>query len=411
MPSGNGTERILFYCHDSYGLGHLRRTLTLASYWHQRWPASSQLIVTGSPSATQFDLPGTTDSVKLPSVVKVEAGRYEPRFLPIPFDDVWRLRRDIVFSAASAFQPAALIVDNVPTGLKGEIIPTLRYLKETGQARLVLGLRDIVDDRPRVVRDWQREGVYELLDELYDLIVIYGDPSVYDPVREYDFSPRAAAKTRYVGYLERGPVSRSAEAVRTELGLKTDRLVVVTAGGGDDGYAVLRAMQGALHLQGESASFDCLLVTGPLMSAADRRALRRDAPVCSTFHYQEFVHVMLDYVAAADVVVSMGGYNSVCEILSARRPAIIVPRVEPRREQLIRAEAMSRRGLVRVLHPTELTPDRLLREILELLERPPRRGAMPAMDGLAGAADALEAVLRTPPSRSALPRRVAVGMA
>ena len=71
MPHGNGTERILFYCHDSYGLGHLRRTLALAHCWHARRPASGQLLVTGSPCANQFQLPEATDVVKLPAVVKV----------------------------------------------------------------------------------------------------------------------------------------------------------------------------------------------------------------------------------------------------------------------------------------------------------------------------------------------------
>lgn len=52
----------------------------------------------------------------------------------------------------------------------------------------------------------------------------------------------------------------------------------------------------------------------------------------------------------------MGGYNTVSELLSLRRPALIVPRVVPRQEQLIRAQALSRRGLVRMLHPGELTP-------------------------------------------------------
>jgi predicted glycosyltransferase len=55
----------------------------------------------------------------------------------------------------------------------------------------------------------------------------------------------------------------------------------------------------------------------------------------------------------------MGGYNTVCEILSFEKPALIVPRVKPRREQLIRAERLQALGLVDVLHPDHLTPGAL----------------------------------------------------
>src|SRR5437016_7118415 len=53
------------------------------------------------------------------------------------------------------------------------------------------------------------------------------------------------------------------------------------------------------------------------------------------------------------VVVSMGGYNAVCEVLSAERPTVIVPRVRPRKEQLLRAQALQRRGVARMIHRSE----------------------------------------------------------
>jgi predicted glycosyltransferase len=406
MDVSSDAPRILFYSHDSYGLGHLQRTLALANYFHGRWPDAPQLIVTGSPSAEPFHFPETADYLKLPSVVKVGAGRYEPRSMPISFRDVRGLRCEVLQSAARSFQPDVLIADNVPAGLKGELIPTLRYLKESGPARLVLTLRDIVDERARVVPDWSQEGVYELLDDVYDLILVYGDPDIHDPVREYSFSPQAAAKTHYVGYIRRDRLSISPGEARAQLELTTSRLVVVTAGGGGDGYELLRTALEGVRQRGATLPFDCLVVTGPLMPPEQRDALRRLIPPDAAVHFYEFAPDLASYIAAADVVVSMGGYNSVCEILSFRRPAVIVPRVEPRREQLIRASGLANRGLVRMIHPRELNPDRLLREILSLLDKPPRRFAAPLMDGLATAAERLETTLR--PScypRKPFPRR------
>src|SRR5204863_5687142 len=115
------------------------------------------LIATGSPLAHRFPLPPDADYLKLPSAVKVGAGAYEARSLTLPFRDLRALRRDVLRAAATHLRPRVLLVDNVPGGLKRELVPTLRDLKESG-CRLVLGLRDIVDEAERVRRAWSEDG-------------------------------------------------------------------------------------------------------------------------------------------------------------------------------------------------------------------------------------------------------------
>jgi len=354
---------VMFYSHDTYGLGHLRRTLTLARFLHAR----SQLIVTGSPLAHRFPLPPHTDYIKLPSVVKLGRERYGPRYLQEPLASVRSLREDMLLSAARHYRPDLLIVDNVPRGLKGELLRTLRCLKEQS-CRLVLGVRDVVDEAEWVQSTWAADGSYDVLDELYDLILVYGRQDVYDVAAEYGFSPSVSAKTRFVGYLSCAAPARSADEVRAELEMEADHLVLVMAGGGEDGYELLHAVADAIRLSGDRRRFECLLLGGPLMPPGDRRRVLALAEAEPSIRYVDFVDDVASYVAAADVVVSMGGYNSVCELLSARKAAIIVPRIAPRREQLIRAELLSLRGLVRMLHPEDLTPERMLEEIRHVLD-------------------------------------------
>jgi predicted glycosyltransferase len=385
-----GPVSIMFYCHDSYGLGHLRRTLSLARYLRACAPAINQLIVTGSPLAHDLLLPEDGDYVKLPSVVKTGRDEYASRSLPLPFDRVSRMRAEIVASAARNVRPDAFLVDHAPAGLKGELVPALRELRRSSSTRLVVGLRDVVDEAPRVRRTWRREGVYELLEEVYDLVLVYGDPSVYDVVSEYRLSPRVAKKTRYVGYLARD-ADRTREQVRRTLGLRKEKLVVATVGGGGDGVELLEAvLRGLQHSNG---GFETLVVAGPLMAAHDRERLARLADACPQVRFVSFVDDLQSTIAAADVVVSMGGYNAICEILSAERPAVIVPRVAPRREQLIRAEALSERGLVRTIHPDDLTPARIIAEIEELLRQASADANGLNLNGLPAAAAELDAVL------------------
>jgi predicted glycosyltransferase len=385
---------VMFYSHDTYGLGHLRRTLTLARHLPEGRPGLSQLIVTGSPLAHRFALPAGTDYIKLPSVLKVGTERYEPRYLRVPFAEVRDLRREMLLSAARHVRPRMLIVDNVPRGLKGELVPTLRFLKQQG-CLLVLGLRDVVDEAAWVRRTWERDGSYELLDEAYDRILVYGRRDLYDITREYAFSPRARAKTRFVGYLGREPPARTAAEVRAELGVGSSRLVLVMAGGGGDGCRLLSAVVEAIRLRDGRGPFECLLLGGPLMPPEDRGRVLALAATEPSVRYIDFVDDMASFVAAADVVVSMGGYNSVCELLSAGKTAIVVPRTAPRREQLIRAHALSRRGLLRMIHPDLLTPERLLDEIDRLSDPPALAVAGLPLDGLSGAAVAIDELLAT----------------
>ena len=82
---------------------------------------------------------------------------------------------------------------------------------------------------------------------------------------------------------------------------------------------------------------------------------------------------LTDFIEAADVVLSMGGYNTMCEVVSLAKRAVVVPRVEPRLEQWIRCCRLSELGLVRVVHPDEATPQRLVDEVIATLtEEEPR---------------------------------------
>ena len=366
----------------------------LAHHLRSRWPTVTQLLVTGSPLAHAFRLPPGADYLKLPSVVKVGRGRYAPSALPIPFEAIRDLRCDLLTATARRFHPDVVIVDNVPAGLKGEIVPALLHLKRVSPGtRLVLGLRDVIDDPEHVCREWRHQGAYQLLDDVYDLILVYGDAAVFDAVVEYGLSDRAAAKTHFVGYLRRQADVARVEELRAELRAPGRPLVLATAGGGGDGYEVLRTLLEARRRWPTAADFDCVVVAGPFVPAADRHALAEMSANGARARLIPFASDLTAYIAAADVVVSMAGYNTICELVSLQRPAVIVPRVKPRLEQLIRARAVTRRGAGRMIHPAELTPRRLLDEVNALLKRPPAAAAALPLDGLTRVSEELESAL------------------
>lgn len=388
-PFHDPPPRVMLYTHDSYGLGHLRRTLVLSTFLADRWRGAPQLVVTGSPVGERFVRPDEAALVRLPPVRKVGEDAYEARESGMTFAEVSARRRAILLDAAREFEPDILVVDHAPAGLQGELRDAIAYLHDRRRpARLVLSLRDVVDGGPLVRGLWTRDGIHALLDELYDAIVVFGRQEYYDAVREYDLSSRAAEKTRHVGYL-----GRAAGVQPRIAGHGSDGpLVVVTAGSGEDGLDLYRAAIEAWAWH-DGPSCRTLVIGGPLLPAADRARLRRlTADLVPAVRVVDEVPDALAVIAAADVVVSMAGFNSICEIFSCAKPAVVVPRAVRSYEQRTRAEFLSQRGLVRRVLRAELTPERLGDEVAGLLSGRVRLAPPPPLDGLAGFGDVLDAL-------------------
>lgn len=355
-PPSAASLRLLMYGHDTYGLGHLRRSLAIASHLGGAIDGLSTLLLTGSPVAHYFDLPAGADYIKMPSVVKLGDEQYRSRELAMSTDSIGRLRTSIVLEAATHFAPDIVLVDHAPLGAKGELLPALRHLRQhSPDTRIVLGLRDVLDEPERVRAVWQQQDVYSSIEEFYDLVMIYGQADIFDPIEAYGFSGAMAAKTVFTGYVKREDKVQSASDLRAQLDLGDEPFVLVTAGGGGDGFKLQQTfLEACAHLD-RGLFGTAVIITGPLMSLQDRsrlEALCAGRPVRLLDFHPDLPGLM----RASALVVAMGGYNTVCEILAGHCPALIVPRSNPRLEQDIRARAFAERGLLAMLPEDDLNP-------------------------------------------------------
>lgn len=377
--------RVLFYSHDSYGLGHIRRTLSLSDAVRRRYPGASLLVLTGSSSVSNLPMPDGLDWIKLPCVTKASDGEYHSRYLPIGFDAVRSVRRDIIFSAAQAYRPSLVFVDNVPLGLKGELRRTLEAVRTWNPgARVVLTLRDILDEPARIIDTWRRERTAELIERFYDDVVVYGSPDVFDFVSEYRLPRSLAARCHYAGYIRREPQGDVAE-LKARLAPAGERLVLVTVGGGGDGQRLILQYLAGLEAAGGpglGAGVRTLVVCGPEMAAAERQQIRLRAALRQDISIIDFTPDLVTTMAAADVVVGMGGYNTICEVLSLAKPAVIMPRRRPRLEQWIRCSRLAELGLIRVVDPDRDTAASLIAQVRAALSSPPPDTASLNLSGL-----------------------------
>jgi predicted glycosyltransferase len=337
--------RILIYSHDTFGLGHLRRCRAIAHALVERYKQLSVLILSGSPIIGSFDFRARVDFVRVPGVIKLRNGEYTPLNLHLDIGETLALRASIIQHTAEMFDPDVFIVDKEPVGLRGEVLETLKSLKRRG-TRLVLGLRDVMDEPRLLEPEWQRKKALPALRDLYDEIWVYGLPQVCDPLEGIAMPLRVRHKMVYTGYLHREVPKDGAPPRLPDI---TQRpYLLVTTGGGGDGESlvdwVLRAYEHDPLLP-----YPALLVLGPFMQAERQaefmdRAKKLKRVDAITFHGQ-----LESLVARAAGVVAMGGYNTFCEVLSLDKRALIVPRTAPRLEQHIRASRAAELGLVSML--------------------------------------------------------------
>ena len=364
----NTTYNVLMYSHDTYGLGHIRRTMAIAT--QLRAPNINVLILTGSPIAGRFSFPEQIDFVRIPGMIKKTNDEYLPLSIKINAKHALDIRKNIITATAKAFQPHLFIVDKEPLGLKKEVLPTLQWLRRCHtHTRSILGLRDVMDDGELIRSDWRKKGVYEILEKLYSEIWVYGNRDYYDPIKEYAIPESISRKMYFTGYIPRKvPSERAVRKIKKEQGARNDeKLIVVTTGGGGDGYVVMDSYLTMLENEPQPHPFKSVLITGPFMPKQDRKKVFKRARKLGIRTYH-FFRNMEKLLAAADVAVSMGGYNTLCELLSLGTVSLIIPRETPRKEQLIRAQILNDRHLVDYVPLSGCSAQVMRERIFALLE-------------------------------------------
>lgn len=341
--------RIVLYSHDSLGLGHVRRNLALAHTLTTHLPALigrevTGVLISGTAVAPGFAVPAGWDWVLLPGVDKGPAG-YKPRNLALTMTELVSLRAAVLSGVLAGFRPDLIVVDRHATGIHGELESALREARSAGRVRIVLGLREILDAPVPAMAEWARLGGPSVIKGIFDAIWIYGDPLIHDAVAagEIPFSLRRLI--HYTGYLAQGrPTGSATTCVR-------EPYCLTTVGGGSDGHQ-LALIAAATPLPPGLAH---LIVTGPQMPAQEvLDVCHRASPGTKVVtNVDDVIH----HMRHAAAVISMGGYNSVCEIMSTDVPALIVPRTMARAEQRIRAHSLAHAGFVDVHEISSLTPD------------------------------------------------------
>ena len=363
--------RVLIHVQHLMGIGHQSRAALIARALGRA--GAEVTYVSGGFPVPGLDL-GTADLVQLPPARAADShyrGLVDESFRPV--GESWRqARRERLLRIFDERRPRVVVTETFPFGrrlLRFELLPLLeRVVAEPDPPRLVCSVRDIVERRSKPQREHE---TLALVRSRYHRVLVHSDPALAPFEASFPHAAKIADRIAYTGYVARALRPAAGEAGRDE--------ILVSAGGGRVGGALLRAALGARALSAHAARVWRLLV-GPDLPETEFRDLCGQAPrgVRIERNRRDFPHLL----ARCHVSISQGGYNTVVDLLRARARAVIVPFGEAReREQQVRAERLAARGLAVVLAPERLSAANLAAALDAAARRPPPAGAPIDLDG------------------------------
>lgn len=379
--------KIAVYCQHVLGVGHLHRAIELCRAFSDH----EVILITGGPPV-DAELPAHVDPVPLPPL-KMDSNfgglsAVEPG---ADLEAVKRRRRDQLIGLFSDPVPDCLILELYPFGRKAfrfELEPLIEMITTSGRKRcgVFSSVRDILVEKDNAAKHEAR--VVHALNQYFDGVFIHADPGLVKLEETFDRMAEITIPLVYTGYIAARPPQGARERLRSRLGLADDdALIIASAGGGQVGLELLRAAAGAAGIASRQMPLKLVAFTGPFMASADRRLLEEVAGGAVTI--ETFSPEFLSYLAAADLSISMAGYNTTMNILATRVPALVFPFAQ-NREQRLRAERLAAKQALGVLSEGDLKPKRLAAAIVATLSGPGPLTTTVDLDGAANTVNWIE---------------------
>jgi len=353
---GTMTGSVLFYVQHLLGIGHLRRALHLVTGMAREGLAVT--LVSGGEPLPELAGAAARKVVQLAPVRAADASfRRLVDSHGRPVDDALRAaRRDTLLAAFAQAAPDAVLIEAYPFGRRAfrfELEPLIAADRSRLPRALVLcSLRDIVVAPEQEAR--RREIVTRVRAD-FDTVLVHGDPSLVPLEASFPLVGEIADRLFYTGYVA------ASDPLPARDPAACDGEVLVSAGGGAMGGALLRTALAARR-RGCLAGYGWRLLAGPNLPPEEFAALGSELPagVAVERYRADFPQLL----RSCRVSVSQAGYNTVLDILAAGAPAVLVPFAEMREtEQTMRAERLAARGVVEMLDPAALSPERLAEAI------------------------------------------------
>lgn len=355
---------IFYYCQHVLGIGHLFRGLEICKALNRH----DVLLITGAPHGKipeiphvrEFKLPGLMMDHEFKSLQSAEAG--------VSVDEIKITRKKLLLDLFEKQPPDFLMIELYPFGrnaFRFELLPVLKNISSNGmKTRVICSLRDILVEKqdPQAYEN----RVIGILNSHFHALLVHSDPNVISLSRSFGKLNEISIPVVYTGFVTPKPVPGSGAVLRKNLGIGKDEiLIIASAGGGKVGFELLESVILAIKIIESGNHVHVYIFTGPLMDDDDFQRLETlGATSAKVFR---FTDEFPSYLAAADLSISMAGYNTFMNILASDVQALVLP-FNQNREQRLRADELSRFGDIHILDEEHLIPTRLAHIITRTIE-------------------------------------------
>ena len=362
--------KIIYYCQHVLGMGHYFRSLEICKAF-----SGHDIILVSGGMPMDAPVPEHVREVALPDLhMDPNFSRFETTAgASGDIDNVRHLRQRMLQGLVMSECPDVFMVELFPFGRKAfgfELMPVLTAVHESSHrvTRVVCSLRDILVEKKDVQA--YEDRVVTLLNRWFDALLIHSDPRLVRLDETFSRIADIRIPVIYTGFVTPHPQPEDRSAIRRRLGIgDADTLIVASAGGGRVGFALLDAVSRAVQaLADETVHLQVL--TGPFMEETEVQTLQKMAS--GRIWISRFIPDFPAWLSAADLSVSMAGYNTCMNIMAAGVRSLVWP-FSQNREQRLRAEKIAAKGGMRILEDIDLKPERLAGLITQSLSDAARR--------------------------------------
>lgn len=357
-------KTLLFYCQHSVGIGHLIRSFAVAQALSRGFRV---VFVSGGKLPGTLSVPDQIEYVQIPPVGVGDDGALISQDRRRAIEDALCLRRKRLLDLFRELKPAVLLIEFYPFGrmhFSGELLPLLdaaRRAERSSRPLVLCSVRDILE-RKRKYQQVQDDLACTLVNTLYDGVLFHADARFARLEETFQSFVPLTTPVYYTGFVSPHR-EQGAKAAQTR------PEVIVSAGGGRCGGALMRAALEAYARHGIGQGIGMTLVTGPFIPQADWDALKASAAGIRGLRVRRWLSDFRGELARAAISVSQCGYNTTMDLLCARVPALVVPFVTSGDgEQMHRARKLERLGTVRLLEPERASAENLAAEIRQTLK-------------------------------------------
>ncbi len=373
-------KRAMLYCQHLAGIGHLVRSTELArSMSADGWEV---LLICGGKVPHNYPFPATFKVEQLQAIQSDP--EYRSLFACAPdadLEDLKTQRRLRLLELLESFCPDVIITELFPFGRKQfayELMPLLEQAKVAAQAPLIVAsVRDIL------VRKRDPEAhehrVLEIVNSLYDLVLVHSDERFQPLQKTYACAKAIRPPVVHTGYIVASQ-PKDGEGLHGHtpdapipLVSRGEPFILVSCGSGRllAGRQLISSVLHSAPILERLFPHKLLVCAGPLVPIEVFREYRRIATQLPNVHLVHDVPSVSSLLRQASLSISLGGYNTVMELLAARAQGLVLA-AEPNgdNEQKLRIESLSAKGLLREIGVEDLVNGRLVELISEALANP-----------------------------------------